>query len=157
LAHAGEEDVRRLASWTAAFSHGSPAAHEAAADAATLLHALTRTGSLPTNAVDLLDQLASGATPDASSATAVGPFPTAREGLVAALRAARPALTGAFDADSWRDVVRLAQRDGGAGAYAGALIGAVLGAERFAAATGADTLDRATVDLAEAFTQATLA
>jgi hypothetical protein len=32
-----------------------------------------------------------------------------------------------------------------------------LGAERFAAATGADTLDRATVDLAEAFTQATLA
>jgi hypothetical protein len=107
--------------------------------------------------VDLLDQLASGATPDASSATAVGPFPTAREGLVAALRAARPALTGAFDADSWRDVVRLAQRDGGAGAYAGALIGAVLGAERFAAATGADTLDRATVDLAEAFTQATLA
>jgi hypothetical protein len=139
LAHAGEEDVRRLASWTAAFSHGSPAAHDAAADAATLLHALTRTGSLPANAVDLVDQ---------------------HEGLVAALRAARPALTGAFDADSWRDVVRLAQRDGGAGAYAGALVGAVLGAERLAAFTGLgpeETLDPATAALAEGFVAATLA
>jgi hypothetical protein len=106
--------------------------------------------------VDLLDRLASGATPDASSATGAGPYPTAREGLVAALRAARPALTGTFDANAWEDVVRLAQHDGGAGAYAAALVGAVLGAERFAAVTGADTLDRTTRDLAEAFTRTTL-
>jgi hypothetical protein len=156
LAHAGEEDVRRLASWTAAFSHGSPAAHEAAADAAILLHALTSTGSLPANAVDLLDRLASGATPDAWSAPGGGLYPPGWVGVVPARRAPRPALTGTFDANAWEDVVRLAQHDGGAGAYAAALVGAVLGAERFAAVTGADTLDRTTRDLAEAFTRTTL-
>jgi hypothetical protein len=159
LAHAGEADVRRLATWTAAFSHGSPAAHEAAADAAALLHALTRDGCLPHHAVDLLDQVATASTHDESVGSAVGHGLTAREGLEAALRAARPVLTGSFDTEDWNGVVHLSERDGGAGAYAGALVGAVLGAEGLAELTGHDTvatLGGATVALAEAFTAATL-
>jgi len=45
LSHAGEEDVRRLAAWAAAFSHGSPAAHAAAADAASLVRRLRAAGN----------------------------------------------------------------------------------------------------------------
>ncbi|MGO3088664.1 MAG: ADP-ribosylglycohydrolase family protein [Galactobacter sp.] len=169
LAHAREEDVRRLATWSAAFSHGSPAAHAAAADAAAVLHALTHTGTLPSDAVQLLDRVlataADGvaadaeATDTAEASNAVGHFDTAREGLTAALRAARPAVAGTFGSDDWQAVRQLAQRDGGAGAYAGALVGAVLGAQRLAEVSGRatdDVLDAATVDLAKAFTTTTL-
>ncbi|MGO3151523.1 MAG: ADP-ribosylglycohydrolase family protein [Galactobacter sp.] len=159
LAHAREEDVRRLASWTAAFSHGSPAAHEAAADAACLLHSLTRSGALPDDAVRLLDSVAGPATDSPEPSPAVGPFETAREGLIAALHAARPVHTGAFGTEDWAGIEALARRDGGAGAYAGALVGAVLGAERLAEVSGqptADVLGDPTVRLAEAFTAATL-
>jgi hypothetical protein len=159
LAHAGEEDVRRLASWTAAFSHGSPAAHEAAADAAALLHALTRTGALPHDAVRVLDDVAGAATDEAEASTAVGPFETAREGLRAAVVAARPAVAGKFGAHDWARVQELAERDRGAGAYAGALIGAVLGVDRLQDLLGQDVeelLGGPSMELAIAFTRAAL-
>lgn len=155
LAQAEIADVRRLASWTAAFSHGSPAAHEAAADAAELLYRLT--DSSPEEARELLDSLAwddAGQHPDDESG-----FGTARAGLVAAVEVVRPATTGAFGAAEFAALQRLGERDAGAGACAGALIGAFLGAQALAAASGQEpeaVLGQATERLARSFTQATL-
>ncbi|MDR2257461.1 MAG: ADP-ribosylglycohydrolase family protein [Arthrobacter sp.] len=111
LSHATQEDVRRLATWAAAFSHGAPAAHAAAADAAALVREL-RAGADPVPTLRLAQ-----ATPGEGEAREA-----LRRGVgqvAAALEAGTSAFSGALAAAG--------EHDEAAAIVAGALAGALSG------------------------------
>ena len=141
LSYASEEDARRLATWSAAFSHGSPAAHEAAADAATLMRALRSggvegAGALLTALRQVLGEpeVEVQASEEADSGAADG---TAREALrrgvghvVAALEAGTSPWSGALAAAG--------EGDEAAAIVAGAIAGALSGPAAVPSARVAD-------------------
>ncbi len=133
LEHATEEDVRRLATWSAAFSHGSPAAHAAAADAAVLVRAL-RTGAEPV-----------GALRETQAAPGEGKAREAlRRGvghLLAAVEAGSSPFSGALAAAG--------EHDEAAAIVAGALAGALSGPSQVPSARVSETESAAAILLAD--------
>lgn len=147
LEYALEEDVRRLASSAAAFSHGSPAAHEAAADAASVMYAVPQ--GLPAVREALSAVLGREFEPTSGSRCALRRALESVESILGDRDGAsdlRPDL-------AWDAVSRLAaQGDEGAAMYAGALVGALVGSSELPATAVRE--DAAVLEMARRFLDA---
>lgn len=125
LEYTQEEDVRRLASSAAALSHGSPSAHEAAADAAAVMFATHQGVWAVRGALSAL--LGREADPES-------PARCALRRVLESVGTVLSDLDGEGELHpelAWEAVTRLANNaDEGAALFAGALIGALIGASR---------------------------
>lgn len=147
LEYAEEADVRRLASSAAAFSHGSPSAHDAAADAASVMYAVHQGVWAVRGALSAI--LGRDCEPESGSRTA----------LRRALESVGTVL-GDLDGGSelhperaWEAVTRLtANADEGAAIYAGALVGALIGAAHLPALSLRE--DQAVTEMAQRYLDA---